>query len=52
MMDCPPVKEDGFFKKLFTNPNKEKSKDFDEDGKEKRGLFSKIKKLFKKDKDD
>ncbi|WP_375581448.1 transglycosylase domain-containing protein [Marivirga tractuosa] len=48
-MDCPPIKEDGFFKKLFTNPDKEKSKDFDEDGKEKKGLFKRIKKLFKND---
>jgi penicillin-binding protein 1A len=49
LMDCPPVKEDGFFKKLFTNPDKEKSKDFDEDGKKGKGLFNKIKGLFKKD---
>ncbi|MGM0582291.1 MAG: penicillin-binding protein 1A [Bacteroidota bacterium] len=49
LMDCPPIKEDGFFKKLFTNPDKEKSKNFDEDGKEKKGLFKRIKKLFKKD---
>ncbi|SMG11732.1 penicillin-binding protein 1A [Marivirga sericea] len=49
LLDCPPIKEDGFFKKLFTNPDKEKSKNFDEDGKEKKGLFNKIKKLFKKD---
>jgi penicillin-binding protein 1A len=50
ILDCPPIKEDGFFKKLFTNPDKEKSKDFDEDGKKNNGLFNKIKKLFKKDK--
>lgn len=49
LMDCPPIKEDGFFKKLFTNPDKEKSKDFDEDGKEKEGVFKRIKKLFNKD---
>jgi penicillin-binding protein 1A len=49
LMDCPPVKEDGFFKKLFTDPDKEKSKDFDEDGKEKKGIFKRIKKLFNKD---
>ncbi|WMN11151.1 transglycosylase domain-containing protein [Marivirga salinae] len=49
LMDCPPIKEDGFFKKLFTNPDKEKSKDFDEDGKEKKGIFKRIKKLFNKD---
>ncbi|ADR20202.1 penicillin-binding protein 1A [Marivirga tractuosa] len=49
LMDCPPIKEDGFFKKLFTNPDKEKSKDFDKDGKEKKGLFKRIKKLFNKD---
>ena len=49
LMDCPPVKEDGFIKKLFTNPDKEKSRDFDEDGKQEKGLFKRIKKLFKKD---
>lgn len=49
MMDCPPTKEDGFFKKLFTNEEKAKTKEFDEDGKEKKGLFKKIKGLFNKD---
>ncbi|HET8860023.1 penicillin-binding protein 1A [Marivirga sp.] len=49
LMDCPPIKEDGFFKKLFTNPDKEKIEKFDEDGEENNGLFKKIKKLFKKD---
>ena len=49
LMDCPPIKEDGFFKKLFTNPDKEKSKDFDEDGKEKKGLLKRFKNLFNKD---
>ncbi len=49
MMDCPPTKEDGFFKKLFTNEDKAKTKDFDEDGKEKKGLFKKIKGIFSKD---
>ena len=43
LMDCPPIKEDGFIKKLFTNPEKEKVKDFDEDGKQKDGLFGRIK---------
>jgi len=52
LMDCPPVKEDGFFKKLFTNPDKEKTKEFDKDGKKNNGLFNKIKKLFKKDGND
>jgi len=49
LMDCPPIKEDGFFKKLFTNPDKEKTKEFDKVGKKNNGLFNKIKKLFKKD---
>ncbi len=49
MMDCPPTKEDGFFKKLFTNEEKAKTKEFDEDGKKKEGLFKKIKGLFNKD---
>lgn len=49
LMDCPPIKEDGFFKKLFTNPDKQKSKSFDEDGTEKKGLFKRIKKIFNKD---
>jgi len=49
LMDCPPIKEDGFFKKLFTNPDKEKSKDFDEDGKKKKGVFKRFKNLFNKD---
>ena len=48
-MDCPPIKEDGFLKKLFTNPDKEKSKNFEEEGKQNQGLFKRIKKLFKKD---
>ncbi len=26
--DCPPVKKDGFFKRLFTNPNKAKARKF------------------------
>ena len=46
LMDCPPLKEDGFFKKLFSNPDKEKSKNFDEDSKEKNGIFNRIKKIF------
>ncbi|WKV11655.1 transglycosylase domain-containing protein [Marivirga harenae] len=49
LMDCPPIKEDGFLKKLFTNPDKEKSKNFEEEGKQNQGLFKRIKKLFKKD---
>jgi penicillin-binding protein 1A len=49
LLDCPPVKEDGFFKKLFTNPEKEKTKDFDENGKQNNGLINRIKKLFNKD---
>jgi penicillin-binding protein 1A len=49
LMDCPPIKEDGFFKKLFTNPEKEKSKEFEEEGKQNKGLFKRIKKLFNKD---
>jgi penicillin-binding protein 1A len=52
IMDCPPIKEDGFFKKLFTNPDKEKTKKFDEDGKQNNGLLNRFKKLFKKDKKD
>jgi len=48
LMDCPPIKEDGFFKKLFTNPDKEKTENFDEEGEKKKGLFNRIKKLFKK----
>lgn len=28
-LDCDPVKRDGFFKRLFKNPNKKKTKDFD-----------------------
>jgi penicillin-binding protein 1A len=27
-LDCDPVKRDGFFKRLFKNPNKKKTKDF------------------------
>jgi len=27
-LDCEPVKRDGFFKRLFKNPNKKKSKKF------------------------
>ena len=27
-MNCPPVKRDGFFKRLFTNPNKKKEQRF------------------------
>jgi len=27
-LNCEPVKRDGFFKRLFTNPNKKKSKKF------------------------
>lgn len=49
LMDCPPIKEDGFFKKLFTNPDKEKTKEFEEEEKQKKGLFKRIKKLFNKD---
>ncbi|SFR31595.1 penicillin-binding protein 1A [Robiginitalea myxolifaciens] len=26
--DCPPIKRDGFFKRLFTNPNKAKTRKF------------------------
>ncbi|MBK6264309.1 transglycosylase domain-containing protein [Marivirga sp. S37H4] len=49
MMDCPPTKEDGFFKKLFTNKDKAKTKNFDEEGKQNKGLFKKLKGIFKKD---
>jgi penicillin-binding protein 1A len=49
LMDCPPIKEDGFLKKLFTNPDKEKTKEFEEEGKQNKGLFKRIKKLFNKD---
>ncbi|MDG1573185.1 transglycosylase domain-containing protein [Robiginitalea sp. M366] len=28
LLDCPPVKRDGFFKRLFTNPNKTKTRKF------------------------
>ena len=45
-MDCPPIKEDGFLKRVFTNEDKPKVKDFGEE--EKKGLFSKVKDLFKK----
>lgn len=27
-MDCPPIKRDGFFKRLFSNPKKKKEKQF------------------------
>ena len=30
MLDCEPVKRDGFFKRLFKNPNKKKTKNFKE----------------------
>jgi len=30
MLDCEPVKRDGFFKRLFKNPKKKKSKNFKE----------------------
>jgi penicillin-binding protein 1A len=29
-LDCPPTKRDGFLKRLFTNPEKKKTKDFKE----------------------
>jgi len=32
LLDCPPVKRDGFFKRLFSNPNKTKSRKFREKG--------------------
>jgi penicillin-binding protein 1A len=32
LMDCPPIREDGFFKKLFTNSKKEKTENFDKEG--------------------
>ncbi len=31
-LDCEPVKRDGFFKRLFKNPNKKKTRRFKEDG--------------------
>lgn len=48
MMDCPPTKEDGFFKKLFTNEDKAKTKKFNEEGNQKKGLFKRLKGLFNK----
>ncbi len=30
LLDCPPVKRDGFFKRLFSNPDKVKSRKFDD----------------------
>ena len=32
LLDCPPIKRDGFFKRLFSNPNKAKSRKFKEKG--------------------
>jgi penicillin-binding protein 1A len=43
-LDCPPVKEDGFFKKIFSN--KDKKKDFNEEGKQNTNIFKRIKKVF------
>ncbi len=31
-LDCEPVKRDGFFKRLFKNPNRKKTRKFKEDG--------------------
>ncbi|WMN06652.1 transglycosylase domain-containing protein [Marivirga arenosa] len=45
-MDCPPIKEDGFIKKLFNNPDKEKTEKFDEAGKKKDGFFKRIKRIL------
>lgn len=43
-MDCPPTKEDGLFKKIFSN--KEKERDFNEEGKQNTNIFKRIKKIF------
>lgn len=45
-LSCDDEKEDGFLKKLFTNEEKAKTKDFGETKKE--GFFEKLKKAFKK----
>ncbi len=44
-LDCPPVKEDGFFKKIFSNKDKERN--FNEEGKQNTNIFNRIKKIFK-----
>ena len=43
-MDCPPTKEDGLLKKIFSN--KDKERDFNEEGKQNTNIFKKIKKIF------
>lgn len=45
-LSCDDEKEDGFLKKLFTNEEKAKTKEFGET--KKQGFFDKIKKAFKK----
>ncbi len=46
-LSCDDEKEDGFLKKLFTNEEKAKTKEFGET--KKKGFFDKVKKAFKKD---
>ncbi|MFQ3214423.1 MAG: penicillin-binding protein 1A [Marivirga sp.] len=43
-MNCPPTKEDGLLKKIFSNKHKER--DFNEEGKQNTNIFKRIKKLF------
>lgn len=45
MLDCEPMERDNFLERLFTKADKRKT----DDTKEKKGLFSRIKGLFKKD---
>lgn len=48
LMDCEPTKRDNFLERLFTNPDKQEKREQAEEKEEKKGLFSRIKGLFKK----
>lgn len=53
LMDCPPMERDSFLERLFGNPDDpedEQSGDDEEEG-EKKGIFNKIKGIFKKKED-
>lgn len=50
MLDCEPTQRDNFLERLFTDGDKPKKERQEENGEEKKGLFSKIKGLFKKNK--
>lgn len=51
MLNCPPMERDDFLERLFGNPDDPEEEQVEED-EEKKGIFNKIKDIFKKNEDE